>query len=118
MTVLSNVSVRVHIAAAMRAVHLFAREKHHAEVSVTKRAALGAHSDEHAQNDAPKRSIYQRPDTIPAAAAIQAQPKQDQNGRNTVPELWMLHTIASKSDLEVMIAFLREVQNRIHVKCG
>lgn len=51
-------------------------------------------------------------------ATIQAQPKQNQNGRNTVPELWMLHTIASKSDLEVMIAFLREVQNRIHVKCG
>ena len=64
---------------------------------MAKRAALGAHSDEHAQNDAPKRSIYQRPDTLPAAAAIQAQPKQDQNGRNTVPELWMLHTITSKN---------------------
>ena len=102
----------------MRAIRLFAGEKHHAEVAVTKRAALGAHRDEHTQNDAPKRSIYQRPDTISAAAAIQAQPKQNQYGRNAVPELWMLHTIASKSDLEVMIAFLREVQNRIHVKCG
>ena len=118
MTVLSNVSVRVHVAAAMRAVRLFAGEKHHAKITVTKWAALGAHSDEHAQNDAPKRSIYQRPDTIVSAAAVQAEPEQNQNGRNTVPELWMLHTIASKSDLEVMIAFLREVQNRIHVKCG
>ena len=51
-------------------------------------------------------------------ATIQVQPKQGQNGQNFVSALLTFHKIASKSDLEVMIAFLREVQNRIHVKCG
>jgi hypothetical protein len=102
----------------MRAIRLFAGEKHHAKITVTKWAALCEYGDEYAQHDTPRRRIYQRPGTIVAAAAVQAEPEQNQNGRNAVPELWMLHTIASKSDLEVMIAFLREVQNRIHVKCG
>ena len=118
MTALSNISVRVHVAAAMRAIRLFAGEKHHAEVAMAKRAALCEYGDEYAQHDTPQCYIYQCPDAIPAAAAVQAQAKQNQNDRNTVPEFWMLHTIASKSDLEVMIAFLREVQNHVYVKCG
>lgn len=103
---LSNVSVCVHIAAAMRAVHLFAREKHHAEVAVTKWAALCKHRDERPQHDTPQSHIYQRPDAIVSAAAVQAEPEQNQNGRNTVPELWTLHATASKNHLEHRIAFL------------
>ena len=118
MTALSNVSARAHVAAAVRAVRLFAGEKHHAKITVTKWAALCEYGDEYAQHDTPQCYIYQCPDAIPAAAAVQAQAKQNQNDRNTVPEFWMLHTIASKSDLEVMIAFLREVQNHVYVKCG
>ena len=118
MTVLSNVSVRVHVAAAMRAVRLFAGEKHHAKITVTKWAALCAHGDERAQHDAPQRRVYQRPDAIVSAAAVQAEPEQNQNGRNTVPELWVLHTIASKKHLECRIAFLCQIRNRIHEKRG
>lgn len=64
---------------------------------MAKRAALCAHGNNRAQHDAPQCYIYQCPDAIAAAAAVQAQAKQNQNDRNTVPELWMLHTIASKN---------------------
>ena len=53
MTALSNVSARAHVAAAVRAVRLFAGEKHHAEVAMAKRAALRTQGDNRTGYDAP-----------------------------------------------------------------
>ena len=57
----------------MRAIRLFAGEKHHAKITVTKWAALCEYGDEYAQHDTPQCYMYQCPDAIPAAAAVQAQ---------------------------------------------
>ena len=94
MTVLSNISARVHIAAAMRAIRFPAGKKHHTQVPAAKWAALRERRNERTQNDAPQCRVYQRPCTIIAAAPVQSQSEQNQDQRNRVPEFHPLHVAA------------------------